>query len=451
MKADSENNSGHFQHSRAPTSDQRARQPPQTDQNFMRPRAGSISSRLRAASDLEESGIIDKFQKGVFKDLIISGDTAVQSALEKYEKGDVSELRALITQGNIRRQSIDLLEGLDLDFLHVRRNSMMGSFDGDLFFDEYGGEEGVPGVDNMGAPRSHSFDMRLAPGDGRFPSQPLMDASQQGKRDPSAQDYQNMMRGGMAQSMYNPFQPPVQLGGEVDMSEYDAVAASLHSFQASGSGQDQMLYHGSGDPGYYFAAMMPPNLMMTRERVNSLAFPSDGRSRLNSLDSLGGADIARGRMDSVGSVPNSAGPVFSTGAGQSQAYMLPQMQSSVNLPQSAPVSHSAYINSMQMMADAQYSSKPMPTVQYPQHSLKSDHHPSMMMPFDQGGRGFVGAYSPEARRKRIEKFLEKRKRRVWTKKVKYDVRKNFADSRVRVKGRFVKKEDEEMLRELLDI
>ena len=32
---------------------------------------------------------------------------------------------------------------------------------------------------------------------------------------------------------------------------------------------------------------------------------------------------------------------------------------------------------------------------------------------------------------------------------KYDVRKNFADSRMRVKGRFVKKEDEDLLRELV--
>lgn len=40
---------------------------------------------------------------------------------------------------------------------------------------------------------------------------------------------------------------------------------------------------------------------------------------------------------------------------------------------------------------------------------------------------------------------------MWTKKVKYDVRKNFADSRLRVKGRFVKKEDEELMRELKDL
>lgn len=62
---------------------------------------------------------------------------------------------------------------------------------------------------------------------------------------------------------------------------------------------------------------------------------------------------------------------------------------------------------------------------------------------------YIGSYSPEARRKRIERFLEKRKRRVWSKKVDYDVRKNFANSRLRVKGRFVKKEDEELLCQLL--
>jgi len=64
-------------------------------------------------------------------------------------------------------------------------------------------------------------------------------------------------------------------------------------------------------------------------------------------------------------------------------------------------------------------------------------------------QGYVGAYSPEARKVRIAAFLKKRERRVWTKKVKYDVRKNFADSRMRVKGRFVKKEDEDLLRELV--
>mmetsp|Transcript_20143 Transcript_20143/g.26080 ORF Transcript_20143/g.26080 Transcript_20143/m.26080 type:complete len:176 (+) Transcript_20143:172-699(+) len=65
--------------------------------------------------------------------------------------------------------------------------------------------------------------------------------------------------------------------------------------------------------------------------------------------------------------------------------------------------------------------------------------------------GWVGAYSPESRKLRIERFLRSRQKRVWTKKVKYDVRKNFADSRLRVKGRFVKKEDEMLMRDLMSI
>jgi hypothetical protein len=47
----------------------------------------------RAASDLEESGIIDKFQKGFIKDLIISGDPSIHSVLDKYRSGDTKELK----------------------------------------------------------------------------------------------------------------------------------------------------------------------------------------------------------------------------------------------------------------------------------------------------------------------------------------------------------------------
>ncbi|KAL0591700.1 hypothetical protein ABG067_000842 [Albugo candida] len=70
---------------------------------------------------------------------------------------------------------------------------------------------------------------------------------------------------------------------------------------------------------------------------------------------------------------------------------------------------------------------------------------------DQSYSKCIGNYSPSARKKRIERFLEKRKHRVWSKKVDYDVRKVFANSRLRVKGRFVKKEDEELLCKLLSM
>ena len=67
------------------------------------------------------------------------------------------------------------------------------------------------------------------------------------------------------------------------------------------------------------------------------------------------------------------------------------------------------------------------------------------------GTPVVGAYSPRSRRMRIERFLEKRQHRIWRKSIKYDVRKSFADSRLRVRGRFVKKEDEEVLKEAMSL
>ena len=65
--------------------------------------------------------------------------------------------------------------------------------------------------------------------------------------------------------------------------------------------------------------------------------------------------------------------------------------------------------------------------------------------------GWIGAYSPESRKVRIERFRAKRSHRVWTKEVKYGVRKNFADSRMRIKGRFVKKQDELLMRDLISL
>ncbi len=71
--------------------------------NIKRTRAGSISQRLRSVSDLEERGIIDKSQKGVLKDLIISGDELLQGALDTYEGGDSGPLSVLLKQGTLDR------------------------------------------------------------------------------------------------------------------------------------------------------------------------------------------------------------------------------------------------------------------------------------------------------------------------------------------------------------
>jgi CCT motif len=55
--------------------------------------------------------------------------------------------------------------------------------------------------------------------------------------------------------------------------------------------------------------------------------------------------------------------------------------------------------------------------------------------------GRIGIYLPDARRARIARFHAKRQMRIWRKRIKYDCRKKLADSRPRIKGRFVKRSD----------
>lgn len=57
--------------------------------------------------------------------------------------------------------------------------------------------------------------------------------------------------------------------------------------------------------------------------------------------------------------------------------------------------------------------------------------------------GRIGIYTREERDNIISRFYEKRKKRVWKKRIRYHCRKNLADSRVRVKGRFVKNQTDE--------
>jgi hypothetical protein len=93
-----------------------------------RARSGSLSGRIRSASEyLEEKGLLDRHTKGILKDLIIIGDPALQHAIDRYESGDPSVLEQMIESGALQERlpkDLDILGDLDLDFLNVHDDGM---------------------------------------------------------------------------------------------------------------------------------------------------------------------------------------------------------------------------------------------------------------------------------------------------------------------------------------
>ena len=77
-------------------------------------------------------------------------------------------------------------------------------------------------------------------------------------------------------------------------------------------------------------------------------------------------------------------------------------------------------------------------------SLKSPHPPQI---YNKNGR--IGIYTASERAAIIARFQSKRTRRVWNKKIRYGCRKNLADRRLRVKGRFVKRSEQAALQKRL--
>lgn len=69
--------------------------------------------------------------------------------------------------------------------------------------------------------------------------------------------------------------------------------------------------------------------------------------------------------------------------------------------------------------------------------------PGMIVPGANDAETRVGAYTKEQRKVLIANFRAKRQRRVWRKQIKYDCRKKLADTRPRVKGRFVSRDSPE--------
>ena len=108
----------------------------------------------------EKEGIIDEYQKGLIKDLVINGNDKLNKAMDAYQQGDNTSLKELIKSGYLNKQQIhklDLLgdEELDIGFLNVGRKGQamvpkdaMFSLD-DVSFTSGSGDPLTPGQSFM--------------------------------------------------------------------------------------------------------------------------------------------------------------------------------------------------------------------------------------------------------------------------------------------------------------
>ncbi len=121
---------------------------------MQRARSGSISTRLRSASELEDKGLINRFNKGTVRDMIFSGDEVVGSAIDKFrETGDASEFEGMVKSGAFSQGGSSfnpdlLLEGLDLAVLSMGPDGRDEVDDDDNF--DFDDPFGPAFVDNPG-------------------------------------------------------------------------------------------------------------------------------------------------------------------------------------------------------------------------------------------------------------------------------------------------------------
>lgn len=527
-----------------------------------RVRTGSISGRLRTASDLEEIGMIDKYQKGYIKDLIISGDSTFHSIMEKYEKGDKRELEELIRSGCLgRRQSIDLLDDLDFDFLNGMKTDLdvADAFGDDFMFDfapdapGYGNNQhnlhshsGSVGHTTSGGSQGGGFmnlKTRTASMDSTgslsfFENLPydannansLMDELQYlnrqyadagpgashgygGRSNPNVSGNGNVhiktegtgsyknnggAQGGAPHVSFSRFvssmgldpvsdghdgsangsglssmgMPSMFSGHKGRRESWDIAAQYIQEEEDFSRGQGSAAGRVAGSLWSSFPNSTQSDQVQPHGKGGTGAVGTtnkQGTTKKSSAKGEGGGSAQTGGRNSNNGTNGVSGSSSSGNGAGGQGQGLQQGQGSHRGGSGTGYSQQQGTNLLQPGAgQGQYphqtQGRPLATAggtsTSTQHSSSSSSHYMQQQAgsgaYDDiavrlGGPGFVGAYSPEQRRLRIEKFIEKRGRRVWTKKVKYDVRKNFADSRLRVKGRFVKKEDEDIMREILSI
>ncbi len=426
-------------------------------------------------SDLEDRGIIDRHQKGVLKDLIISGDDALQKAIDKYEGGDTSALESMIKSGALQTKTstdIDLLGDLDLDFL-----SMKSDFGNDVPQHVASKAIPIPGrnrstsTNNPLLSRSSTpsvrgqspapMDQNAYDGIGEldfnavYGSSTVQTTSNTNTTEQAPQTHK--VRADSIVDLYRSRANSLAFGVLLDEPgavENDPVGKWMDRTPANGSGnipeeskplKKRASSHVVGaNGGFYIVNDPTANKSQTdTSKMTKAEIAAMKRKEREEKKALREAEKALREAEKLAKREKK------------------QREAQLKKANKASKSERKYKKSdgAKKKKDEASNSDDEPAVVVSGTGRpRSLSDPNLTIGLDENGLmhvegppDWVGAYSPESRKIRIERFLAKRNHRVWVKKVKYDVRKNFADSRLRVKGRFVKKEDEMLMRDLMSL
>jgi len=451
-----------------------------------RMRSGSISGRLRSMSDLENRGIINQQQKGVLKDMIISGDDDLQVALDKYEQGDTSELVTMVNSGALNNRDsndIDILADLDLGFLNVNEEFGGHSETKSMPIPMKGSTSNISNSlvqsshPSSGASTPKEFAAALAPPTTHFSS---FDGI-------GELVFNGEYSGGTETHLFNAQpqvtstpQPQISEGNNFSGKTRSDLVADTQRFRANSLAFGDLLNDLNPDSQQSLGKWMDETPTLTGSKDNSIKKNNVISSKVVGANgglyiiNDGGANgqemlpikqlskeekkamKERDKLEKKELKERQMREKKKRDAKQRQAKReIKAAISKLKQEERRKFKKSGWKKKDDEMEGADDDPKEVVSGSGRPRSLSD---PNLSVGLDENGLmhvdappDWVGAYSPESRKIRIERFLVKRNHRVWVKKVKYDVRKNFADSRLRVKGRFVKKEDELLMRDLMSL
>jgi CCT motif len=436
-----------------------------------RMRAGSVSGRLRSASELFDEKQLDKNTKLLLKDLILIGDEQVQEALDQFENtGDSSLLEQMIASGMLQHRvpaDLDLLDDLDLDFLNVHEDIPETHFPSAYHpaskASQVPSSRAATGVTFGEAPARQNPQTQRALQSNTVTPLEEDDGVGDFEFNEFANDYYS---GGAGAGVKHAPQSSVTLGTsppDSNLSEFERRMRSNSLFSALLN--DNKLYR---DDSAVATNNAERGLGLQLQLQHEVSWQDRHLADASATERSGiqiNMSLARRSSPQVGGI---AASLLAAAAATNDKDDNASMDSGHETEEEAEVE-------VQPKPQPRRGGRPPKDKKkdvVPSSSQQEEEQvhvsgsglprslsdPCFRTTIDSIGLrqverpdGWVGAYSPESRKVRIERFLSKRNHRVWSKTIKYDVRKNFADSRLRVKGRFVRKEDESLMRELMSL